>query len=78
MSASSQPVYVDFLNGPDIAALALTDAEILAAIEARDAKAAEKHMLEHLRIMDTLAFSAQPWPSRVPPRNGEPPGGTPA
>lgn len=34
MSAPSKPVYVDFLNGPDIAALALTDAEILAAIEA--------------------------------------------
>jgi alanine dehydrogenase len=34
MSAPTQPVYVDFLNGPDIAALALTDAEILAAIEA--------------------------------------------
>jgi alanine dehydrogenase len=34
MSASSKPVYVDFLNGPDIAALALDDGEILAAIEA--------------------------------------------
>ena len=27
------PVYIDFLNGPDIAALALSDAEIIAAIE---------------------------------------------
>ena len=26
------PVYVDFLNGPDIAALAITDAELIAAI----------------------------------------------
>ncbi len=29
-----KPVYIDFLNGPDIELLALTDAEILAAIEA--------------------------------------------
>lgn len=28
-----QPIYVTFLNGPDIEALAITDAEILAAIE---------------------------------------------
>ena len=27
------PIYIDFLNGPDIAALALTDAEIIGAIE---------------------------------------------
>jgi ornithine cyclodeaminase len=27
------PVYIDFLNGPDIAALAITDAEILDAVE---------------------------------------------
>lgn len=33
MSSSTHPVYVDFLNGPDIAALDLSDAEILAAIE---------------------------------------------
>jgi ornithine cyclodeaminase len=32
-SASHKPVYVHFLNGPDIAALAMTDDEILAAIE---------------------------------------------
>jgi DNA-binding FadR family transcriptional regulator len=33
--------------------------QILAAIEARDAKAAERRMLEHLRAMENLAFSAQ-------------------
>ena len=33
MSGSTKPVYVTFLNGPDIAALALTDQEILDAIE---------------------------------------------
>ncbi len=33
MSGSTKPVYVTFLNGPDIAALALTDHEILDAIE---------------------------------------------
>lgn len=31
--SSSVPIYVDFLNGPDIATLALTDAEIIEAIE---------------------------------------------
>ncbi len=30
----TQPIYIDFLNGPDIAELALTDDEILVAIEA--------------------------------------------
>jgi GntR family transcriptional repressor for pyruvate dehydrogenase complex len=34
---------------------------ILAAIESRDAKAAEKRMLAHLRGMENLAFHAQPW-----------------
>jgi GntR family transcriptional repressor for pyruvate dehydrogenase complex len=52
--------------------------KILAAVEARNAKAAEKHMLEHLRVMETLAFSAQPWPTSAPARDGEAPGGTPA
>ena len=28
-----QPIYISFLNGPDIAALAMTDDEILKAIE---------------------------------------------
>ena len=39
---------------------------ILAAIEARDAKAAERRMLDHLRVMEDLAFSAQPWPQPAP------------
>jgi ornithine cyclodeaminase len=30
---SSPPIYIDYLNGPDIAALAITDEEILAAVE---------------------------------------------
>jgi ornithine cyclodeaminase len=30
---SGRPIYIDFLNGLDIAALAMTDAEILAAVE---------------------------------------------
>ena len=30
---TGKPIYVDFLNGPDIAELALTDDEIIAAIE---------------------------------------------
>lgn len=34
MGQPSKPVYVDFLNGPDIEALALTDDEIIGAIEA--------------------------------------------
>jgi len=34
---------------------------ILAAVEARDAKGAEKRMLAHLRNMEDLAFHAQPW-----------------
>jgi len=34
---------------------------ILTAIESRDAKAAEKRMLAHLRGMENLAFHAQPW-----------------
>lgn len=33
MAGQHPPVYVDFLNGPDIAALAMTDDEILDAIE---------------------------------------------
>ncbi|WP_424140814.1 ornithine cyclodeaminase family protein [Roseomonas chloroacetimidivorans] len=33
MTSHHPPVYIDFLNGPDIAALAMTDGEILEAIE---------------------------------------------
>ncbi|WP_374370897.1 ornithine cyclodeaminase family protein [Dongia sp.] len=33
MSASSQPIFITFLNGADVAQLALTDDEILAAVE---------------------------------------------
>lgn len=32
--SATQPIYVDFLNGPDIAALDMTDEDILGAIEA--------------------------------------------
>ena len=51
---------------------------ILAAIEARDVKAAEKRMLEHLRVMENLAFSAHPWPDPAPAQGAEAPGGVPA
>jgi GntR family transcriptional repressor for pyruvate dehydrogenase complex len=51
---------------------------ILAAIEARDAKAAEKQMMEHLRNMENLVFSAQPWPETAPAPAAEVRGGVPA
>ncbi len=51
---------------------------ILAAIEARDPKAAEKRMVEHLRIMENLAFSAQPWPEPAPAQGADDSGGVPA
>ncbi len=34
MTASSEPLYLDYLNAPDVAALGLTDDEILGAVEA--------------------------------------------
>jgi len=50
MSAGFPPVYVDFLNGPDIAALAMTDAEILDAIEASLAAQGRGHTVVDPRM----------------------------
>ena len=44
------PVYVDFLNGPDIAGLALTDAEIIAAIETSLAAQGNGHTVIEPRV----------------------------
>jgi len=51
---------------------------ILAAIEARDVKAAEKRMLEHLRVMEDLAFSAHTWQQPDSGTDPIPGGGVPA
>lgn len=51
---------------------------LLKAIEARDAKAAERRMLAHLRDMENLTFSAQQWPETPPAQVAETPKGVPA